>query len=493
MGIVQRQGIQNTILSYAGVLLGMVNKLILFNAWLTKGQFGLIELLATFMVVGSELSQLGVTKIIARFFPYFHKHPVREGSFVFFVLGYTLGGYLLLVMFLEVFRGPIMGLYAENAPLFSGAYGYILPITLSYTLYRVLGTLSQSLLKSVIPNLTFHVVLRLAHMGLILLYHFEWLSLDVFLSAFVWSHFIPGLIVLTYLLWLRKPRLRVDWRIFRSRPAMLMYRYGLYSSLGEMALILIGKVDLVMLGWMVGEASAGTYAIAFYIASLIQIPGRALGAITHPLVAGHLKNNRLAEIQVLYQKSSINGLVACCWVLIGLWVNLGFLFELTPKHADGYWSAILLGISALLNVGTGINRSIIINSRYFRFDLWANIGLLVVAVGSNLLLIPRMGITGAAVATTVSIGLYNLACSLFVWARLRMQPFTWQTLGLLGITAVVLGVGMIIPPAENPLISIILRSVVVTALYVPAVLIFRLSSDISGAAENIWSRLRRQR
>ena len=59
MGIVRRQSALNLIWSYLGVGLGYVNKIILFAEILTKGQFGLLELL---LGNGNDHSRLPLCK-----------------------------------------------------------------------------------------------------------------------------------------------------------------------------------------------------------------------------------------------------------------------------------------------------------------------------------------------------------------------------------------------------------------------------------------------
>ncbi|MEL7338867.1 MAG: hypothetical protein AAGM67_00170, partial [Bacteroidota bacterium] len=66
MGVVGKQGILNSITNYVGVILGFVNKTLLFPAILLREEVGLIELLLAGMVLGAEISQFGVTKLILR-------------------------------------------------------------------------------------------------------------------------------------------------------------------------------------------------------------------------------------------------------------------------------------------------------------------------------------------------------------------------------------------------------------------------------------------
>ena len=483
MGLVRRQSILNTFYSYAGVGLGLVNKLMLFNVWLTKAEFGLVELLITFMVLGSELSQLGVSKVILRFFPYFHRQGAeREGQFVFFTLLYAVVGYLLLALLLWLGRPFIVAQYAVNAPLFAGHYSYVFPVILAYTAYRVLASLAQAHLRSVMATLSWNLVVRVVQALLVLAYHFgEW-SFTAFMYGIVFSFCLPAVLTGVDLLWHGGMKLSLGLGAIRRRTRRVLLTYGLFSSLGEMTAMMVNKVDILMLGWLVGEEMVATYAIAFYITSLIQMPARALRSITIPLIAGHMKHKRMDEIQVLYQKSGITSLVAGGLVLVGIWVNLDPLFALTPKHAEGYYAVVFLGIGSIFNIMTGLHRAILVNSRYYRLDLYMNLLLLALAVGTNYWLIPPYGAAGASVATAISLLLYNGAGCLFVWWRFGMHPFSRQTLLALALGGGVLLVGLALPSLGHPLADIALRSAVVLGLYVPLALWGRLSPDFNDLA-----------
>ena len=67
-----------------------------------------------------------------------------------------------------------------------------------------------------------------------------------------------------------------------------------------------------------------------------------------------------------------------------------------------------IGLAQLFNISTGVNGAIITNTKYYRFDLYTSVLLAIITVIANLLLIPRFGIDGAAMATAISIFLFNL-------------------------------------------------------------------------------------
>jgi O-antigen/teichoic acid export membrane protein len=488
MGIVARQSIRNTLHNYLGVLLGMVNKLILFNAWLTRSEFGLTELLATFMVLGAEVSQLGVSKMITRFFPYLREDRQMEGQFVFFTTLYAAGGFGLLALGLLLFQGRIVGQYAENAPLFAEWYLCTLPIILAYSAYRHLAAWSQAHLRSVLPNFAFNIVLRLAQTLLVAAYFLGWIGFRGFVIGYVLSHYVPVLITLADLLLRRSLAWSWGWSRLRRRLRRILVSYGLYSSLSETTGMMITRVDMLMLGWMMGEATVATYAIAFYISSLVLIPFRATSAIAAPLTAVMIRRRQWEALGRLYASTSLNNLLVCALVFCGIWANLDSLFLLSPQHAGGRWAAVFLSFSALVNAATSINRSILVHSRYYRYDLPGNVLLLLGVVLLNALLIPPFGESGAAAATAIAITLHSAYFTWFVWRSFRIQPFDWRALAVLGLAALALAVGLLLPRMLPPLADIALRSALVSGVYLLPAYYLRLSPDLNQLADRLLLR-----
>lgn len=479
MGIVQKQGVNNAIFSYIGVFLGAINKAYLFPTFLTRAEFGLEELLIAFMVLSTEFSQFGLSKIIIRFFPYFQKHPTREGSFLYLVTLYTLIGFALFTTVILLFQPLFIDLYQEKSPLFSSRYLYIIPMVIGFSLQKILMSLSQAVLKSVVPLFAKNVLLRLYHLIMILLYHWEWMTFDQFLAAYVWGYFLPVIITGLYLVWLKKLHFKVAPGVFKSRIVRLIIRYGIFTALTEAAIIMVNRIDIMMLGSMKGEELAGTYGFAYYIAALILVPASSLNAIVIPLVARHLKSRNIPAVLSLYQKTAINNLIVGLLFVIGISLNLDFFFELFPKHSIGKYVAIFLSMGILFNVSTGVNRGIIVNSKFYRFDLWANIVLLFLVILTNYLLIPIYGINGAAIATTGSLILYNSVGTIFVWLKFRIQPFTPQTLKTIGIGIGVFILGRLLPDTGMPLGNIVFHSGVITIVYGLAIFFTKVSPELN--------------
>ena len=492
MGIVRRQSALNLIWSYLGVGLGYVNKVILFAEILSKSQFGLLELLLTFMTVGTELALLGSPKIITRFFPHHRNHPFREGSLMFFLAVYSLAGFLLLALALLLFQPWLVGAYQENSPLFVGAYGYVLPITLAYMLYRVLGGISASLFRSVIPTMAFEVALKLVVTALILVYWAGWMSFDALVLSYVLAHFIPALIVLADLL-RHHLKWKVDWQIFRSRSGRLMIQYGLYSTLSDATAILVQRMDILVVALLIGEMEAGTFAIAAYFGSLIVKSSRSTNVILGPLIATRLKERKMDEVAMLYRKTALNDLLIGGFFLIMMTVNIGPFFDWLPKHGGAKFPAMILGLALLLNMFTGPHRLLILNSRLFRFDLYANIVMLMLATALDFWLVAAMGMIGAALATLLVTVLYNVVMMLFVQRKMGLLPISWKNFLWLACLLLIAGAGLAVPDMAHPVFTMAARTTVAGLLYALLVLGLRPSPDLLGLVQLGLAKLRGRR
>ena len=326
MGIVQRQSFWNLTFTALGVLIGYVNKIFFYREWLEESEFGLIELLLAAMVIGSEFSMLGVGKIITRFFPYYKDQGKKEGEFICFVSTYGLLGFIGLTLVLLLFKPVVISSYAENSPLFASHYLYLIPLSLAYAAFKVLQGISQALLKSVVPIFAFQFALRVFHMLIILAFYAGWLDFTGLLNGYVWGYYLPALIILVYLLWLKKFQFRWSLSIWSSRMGKLLLFYGVFVALADTSVVLLTKIDALMLGNIMGEIDVGAYMVAVYIATLVAIPARSISNIVMPLVGIHVKNRDWASVLQLYQKNAMTNLLLGSLFLIGIWVNIDPLF-----------------------------------------------------------------------------------------------------------------------------------------------------------------------
>jgi O-antigen/teichoic acid export membrane protein len=245
-------------------------------------------------------------------------------------------------------------------------------------------------------------------------------------------------------------------------------------------LILLGKIDSLMVTALLGFGANAIYTTAFYMATVIEIPKRALSQITMPLISRAFEKNELGEVAALYRKTSINQFIIGSFILIGVWINLDSLFLLMPngaKYEAGKWVVVIVGIGKLVDMLFGPSSEIIVLSKYYKFNIILILLLAAIVIISNNLLIPRYGIEGAALGSAFALITFNVAKYIFIYVKYKIQPFEITTLKVLIIAALTLAANQFTFPVGSTIIDIILRSILTTVLFGGLVILAKVSPE----------------
>ena len=169
-----------------------------------------------------------------------------------------------------------------------------------------------------------------------------------------------------------------------------------------------------------------------------------------------------------------------------IWLSIDNLFAIMSNGAEfeqGKWVIFILGAAKIIDLATGVNNSIIGLSRHYTFNLWAILLLAILNIVDNWLLIPKMGLEGAALATLISLFVFNSVKCIFLWVKFKMQPFTSKSMWVLCIGLLVYLIVSQIPYILNPIVDTVVRSFSVVSLFGGTVLYFKLSKDLN----NLWN------
>ena len=137
----------------------------------------------------------------------------------------------------------------------------------------------------------------------------------------------------------------------------------------------------------------------------------------------------------------------------------------------------------------GLNAEIITNSKYFRWNIFLMPFLAIIAIITNSILIPIYGITGAALATLISICSYNLIRFMLVAIKLKIQPFSLNTLKVVFSLGLVYGINLLIPTFDHFLVDIAVKSSIILATYAFLILTLKPSENISELFESFKERV----
>jgi O-antigen/teichoic acid export membrane protein len=199
----------------------------------------------------------------------------------------------------------------------------------------------------------------------------------------------------------------------------------------------------------------------------------------------------LAKIGKIYYKTSVVQMLIGCLLFIGLIINKQFIVMLLhkPQYVNYFDVFIVIGFAFLVDMTGGLNGYIMNVSKYYRLTTVFIVSAVVFCVLSNWLLIPRIGMMGAAVSYFLTMLLLNFAYWLFVKIKFGLQPFGKSHLLIVGISLVAFFVGIYLPLTTNIYLDTIYRSIVVTLLYCFMGYKLKISEDINDTFNKIFSKL----
>jgi len=486
LGVIKQQSIVNTFITYIGIVLGFISTIYLYPNFLEPDQYGLTRLLLSVSFVFTQFAHLGMNNTAIRFFPYFEDENNDHNGFLFLVLVVPITGFILFLGVIFFFDDLLISYY-DTSTYFGDYYLLLIPIVFGLLYFEVINSYVRARLHSVPGSVISEVILRVITILLLVLFWYEWITFEQFMIAFACSYIVQPLLLLLFLFVKGELFLKPNFAYLKTTLVKRMANYGLFAVLGGMTTLIVNNIDIIMLGSLAGLTETGVYAIAFYIGSVIIVPQRSLGKIAPSVVAKHLKEKNYEEIERIYKSSSINQMVPGLLIFIGVVANLHNLNDILP---DAYASAspviIIIGLSKLIDMTAGINGAIILNSKYYRFDLISMIILIIFSISLNYWLIPILGMTGAAIATATSLFLYNLIKGIYVWIKFKMQPFSSKILVLIGFSSILLFGSLQTAYFDNTYLDIFIRSVAITLIYSFGV----LSLNISHEVNSIWKDLR---
>lgn len=492
MGVIKRQGIKTSIVSYIGVAIGAFNTLWLFPKFLPSHVIGLISILTNISLIIAPLSQLGVNGIIIKYYPHFKNKKEELKSFNFFILLIPIVGFTIAMVLLYFSRTIIIDNFIESSPLIVDYLFLLVPFSFVLVGQNVTATLARAQFRTTIPKLFNDVVFRILMFIVVIAYTLLKVDLIYLLIGVISSYLIALVLNIFYLRQLTSFQIKLSLKhikpIYKSA-----LQYGMFIIFNGLAAIIITKIDSWMIASILDLRNTGIYAIALFIGLVIEMPKRSLNLISLPVVGDAMKNNDMQAVQTLYTKSSLIQLVLGSILLTCVWVNIDDLFMLIPNSLvfiEGKYVVLFIGLGVLFDMSTGINSEIMIMSKHYRWNLYIIVFLIFLATINNLLLIPVYGITGAALATAVTLFIFNATKYVVLKIKLNIQPFSIKSLYALLLGGFFMTLGLLLPDSPFPLLNIIYKSCILITLYVVAVYKLQLSKDISSMIDSGINRVK---
>ena len=505
MGVIAKQSIKGTIVTYLGVAVGFVTTFFVITRFLTAEEIGLARVLIDAAVLFIGLAQLGTSSSIIRFYPYFvsnqqsavsNQQPNEHGFFFWTLVVPMLGFLLVTAVFLACYA-PLCRWFGEKSPLFVNYYYLVLPLAFFMLYQTVFETNANVRMRIVVPRIVRELLTRVGLLVVYLMYAFDFLSMDGFVWAMVGVYALAALCNAVYLFSLGGISVKPDFAYLRQNPAIVR-KYLFYTAflvLSAVVSVLAPTLSSFFITAEMGLNYTGIFAIATYMAMMVSIPYRSLTAIASPHLSIAIKQGDNVETGRLLAQVSGNLLLIGGLILAAIWVNIDLIFAILPNgstYAVARRTVLLLGVGQLIVATSQFAVTALNYSRYYPFSLLFSFVLTVLALVLNNLFIPRWGMNGAALAALVSQVSYFAIALVTVHIALRSRLFMHRHLKTIVLLVLLFAANELclhLLSEMNIWLSSMIRSVLVVAAAGLAY-IWELSPEINNQIHALLRRIR---
>lgn len=474
MGIVLKQTLNNTIITYFGFALGAINALFLYTNFLTDEYYGLVGVILSTSAILMPLMAFGVQNTLVKFYSSFEK----TDAFLTLMVLLPLIIIIPLGAFAYFGNEVIAEFLSKKNAIVEDYVWYIFLIGFGMAYFEVFYAWARVQMKSVFGNFMKEVFARLGITLLLLALYFELISVALFLKALVGVYLLRALIMKLYAYSLKRPRL--NFKFPENTREILVY--SALIILGGSAAVIILEIDKFMINQYIEIENVAYYTVAVHIATVIIAPSRAMHQITYPMTAEFLNKKNFSGLKSLYQKSSLTLFIVAGLVFLMVILNLNDLYQMIPEeYRGGFYVVLLIGLIKLYDSLLGCNNAILYNSQYYKAVLWLGVFLAAMTIVFNMWLIPRYGMEGAAMASFLAVLIYNTCKLGYVKAKFNMWPFTAETFKVLCLILLVGALFYLLQFPFHPLVNILVKLLLMTAMYLGILYRFKISEDVFGA------------
>jgi O-antigen/teichoic acid export membrane protein len=433
MGVIKRQGIKQSMVTYVGVAIGFVNVLFIYPAFLQEDQIGIISYVRETAAMMSLFVFLGSTEVITRFFPLFKDEKNSNNGFLTLLLAIVTAGCFLLTLASLFFREQIFVFFGkkEEPMLYLQFAHLILPITILIAYGNLFFLYAANFKRIVVPTLINELLPKLVVPALVIAFYYDKIPFGAIMYGSLVVYAAMLIAQAWYIHHLRQFHFRPKFRFLTKKLAKEMANFSLYGFVGSLGSRFSSEfLNFFMLGTISTLTNTGIYNIAYSISNVVDVPRKAISRIASPLLAEKFNEGKLADVEDIYHKSSINQLIVALWVFLSVWVCIDQIFEIMPngeRYVGGKYVVLLLGIARIVDMATGVNSEIISFSKYYRYNFYLILLMAVVHISSSFYFIKSQGLVGVAIATLITMTVYNIAKFAVLWWKLKMQPFSGKT------------------------------------------------------------------
>jgi len=439
-----------------------------------------------------------MVSVVYKFYPYYNDNlPKKKNDLLTWSLLVSIIGFCFVILVGIVFKDFVIRKFSGNSPEFIQYYYWVFPFGFSILLFSMFEVFAWNIRKSIFTTFLRELLFRLLTLILIFFLSFKLLhTFDSFIKIYAFTYGVVALVLLFYLAWKKEFYItfsisRVTKKFYKKMVSMASLIY-----VGSTIYTIATFIDSIIIMSLWGMAATGIFYLGFVVSGLIQAPQRGAVAASIPVLSKAWKDKDYDKINLIYQRSGINLLIASLGIFLLVWLNYSdavTTFKLKPAYLESKWIFFFLGLAKVVDMGTGVNSQIIGTSTFWRFEFISGMVLLSLAVPLNYVLVKHFGIIGAGYSTLISYSVYNIIRIIFLKRKFNMHPFSMKTVYAIVLAFLAYFICYYTFDSYHGFFGMLLKTSVFTALYGGAIVYFDLSPDVLPIWDNIKSKTYRRK
>jgi len=462
MGIVVKQTSWNIVTITIAILIGAINTLYFYPEFLREEYYGLVVFLLATSNLLQPIMSFGAQHTIIKFFSSF-KNKIEKDEFLSSIIFLPLI-FILPVCFLVVqFHDLISEFLSVKNPIIESYVWVIFLVSFATSYFEVFYSWSRVQFKSIFGNILKEIYPRISVFILLFLVSIDILTKENFVWWLTGLYYVRLIIMIFYSLYLYTPKFSI--KIPNNFKEILSYSF--YILLAGSAASFLIDIDKYMIPQKQAISQTAYYAVAVFIATVVEIPGRAMFQIINPLVAKALNEENHLELKNLYTRSSENLLIICglFFLLINLNIDSFYMLLNNQDYSNASLVVLIISSAKLIQMSFGCGPAILATSKFYKITLPFSISMAISVYFLNDCLIDLYGINGAAISTFVVLLVFTVLKITYILFKVKLQPYNINSIKILTSILIVYFINDFINFDLNPILEIIIRSLIILIVY----------------------------
>lgn len=416
-------GVIALLLKVSSTVLGFLNQVILARI-LGAGGLGEILLAVSVVNISAQIAKFGMEEVMMRFIPLYidQKDNEKLKGTIYFALKLSfLFSIVLCSILLLSSKFIAINIFHSEALL------TLLPIVVVAVPAAVIRGVIGGILKgykdatrALLPEFFISPFFRIVIFLVLIIKNVSSISAII---AFVLGEIIAVALSINFLLKELKKIGTVKLRCENKKVLDVAYTIILTS----VSVLLYTQADIWILGMFTSTETVGIYGVAAKLVLLVYFPMLAFATLIPPLISSiHASGNHDELKKVVSEGTRWILSMALPIILILILegkVILKYFFG--EQFVTGYTVLLILSIGQLIKAGSGLVGVLLQMTGEHKIYMKINIFWGIVNIILNIILVPRFGMFGAAVATAFCLSMIDIVGVFVIYKRLSLLTFAY--------------------------------------------------------------------